>query len=61
MSGSEWAGIALQVMVNAGLLIGVANRVMTRLAVIETRLNYLERAERPGGMPAKLPGDRRAQ
>lgn len=50
MSVTEWAGIALQVLVNASILIGAANRMGARLAVIETRIEYIER-----GIPAHVP------
>ncbi|WP_370678410.1 hypothetical protein [Comamonas sp. GB3 AK4-5] len=50
MSTSEWAGIALQVLVNASLLIGAASRMRARLAVIETRIEYIER-----GLHAHVP------
>ena len=52
MAGSEWVGIGLQLLVNAGLLVAAASRVSARLAVIETRIEYIERGL-PGAKPAK--------
>ncbi len=46
MSVSEWGGIILQVCANGLVLLAAAVKLGARLAVIETKIAYIERRER---------------